>query len=102
MTNYGIRENRSARPPVRRLRFAIVVIVSQLLMIAMAVAWTVHMVIIAANGSVYFEEPNTAVLWLEIAMTVSISIFGAVVLVAQLRRLRERRRSDDRNRERLS
>jgi len=71
------------------------VLVSQLLLIALALAWAVHMALIAANGSVYFVENNLLVLWLEIALTVSICIFGAAVFVMQLRRLSERRKSDE-------
>ncbi len=85
----------SAPPsPARRLRFAVVVLISQLLMIALALSWAIHMALIAANGSVYFVESNPLVLWLEIALTVGICIFGAAVFVMQLRRLGERRTSD--------
>ena len=75
-------------------------LVSQLLLIALAIAWAVHMALIAANGSVYFVEDNLLVLWLEIALTVGICTFGTAVFIMQLRRLSERRRSDERTAER--
>jgi membrane protein implicated in regulation of membrane protease activity len=71
------------------------VLVSQLLLIALALAWVIHMALIATNGAVYFVEANPVILWTEIAVTVLISLFGIVVFAMQLRRLGERRRSDD-------
>ena len=89
--------NRSTTPaPIRRLRFAIIVLVSQLLLIALALAWAVHMIIIAAKGRVYFVENNPVVLWLEIIVTILIFVFGTAVFAMQLRRLGERRRGDQR------
>ncbi len=82
------------RTPVRRLRFSIVVLISQLLLTALALAWAVHMTLIAANGAVYFVEGNQTVLWLEIGTTLAISLFGVVVFAMQLRRLGERRSGD--------
>jgi hypothetical protein len=87
--------NKSTPPsPIRRLRFALIILVSQLLLVALALAWAIHMIIIAANGRVYFVENNLAVLWSEIAITILICLFGMVVFVIQLRRLSERRRGD--------
>lgn len=79
----------------RRVRFAIVVLASQLLLIAMATAWIIHMVLIAKNGHVYFVEENPVVLYGEIAATVVITLFAIVVFVIQYKRLRERRKGDD-------
>jgi uncharacterized BrkB/YihY/UPF0761 family membrane protein len=88
--------NKSNSPaPTRRIRFALIVLVSQLLLIALALAWAVHMVIIAVRGSVYFVEDNLFILWLEISVTILICIFGVVVFIMQLHRLNERRRSDE-------
>ena len=70
------------------------VLISQLLLVALGVAWAVHMALIAAHGSVYFVESNGFVLFLEIVLTVSICVFGGVVFVMQLRRLGERRARD--------
>ena len=51
------------RPTIhRRIEFAVVVLISQLLLIALAIAWLVHMLIIAANGSIYFVEKNPLIL----------------------------------------
>jgi ABC-type nickel/cobalt efflux system permease component RcnA len=78
----------------RRLRLAIIVVVSQMLLIALAIAWLVHMVIIAINGSAYFVENNRLVLFAEIGVSVLITIFGLWVLVLQMERLGERRAAD--------
>ena len=79
----------------RRVTFAIVVLASQLLLIATAVTWCVHMILIARHGKIYFVETNPVVLYGEIAATVLISLFAAAVFVLQCRRLGEKRRSDD-------
>ena len=79
----------------RRVKFAIVVLASQLLLIAMAIAWVIHMVLIAKSGHVYFIEENPVVLYGEIAATVLITLFAIVVFVIQYKRLRERRKGDD-------
>ena len=79
----------------RRVKFAIVVLASQLLLIAMATAWVIHMVLIAKSGHVYFIEENPVVLYGEIAATVVITLFAIVVFVIQYKRLRERRKGDD-------
>ena len=81
----------------RRLQFAILIVISQLLLIALAIAWLVHMIIIAVNGSVYFVESNPFVLWTEIAVTIVIILFAGGVLITQLRRLGERRQGDSRH-----
>ena len=82
----------------RRLTFALVVLISQLLLIALAIAWLVHMVIIAVNGSIYFVEKNPLILWGEITAIVLITLFAIRVFALQIVRLGERRRSDDRDR----
>ena len=79
----------------RRLSFATVVLSSQLLLIALAISWFVHMVIIAVNGSVYFVEKNTLILWGEITAIVLITLFAIYVFILQIVRLGERRRSED-------
>ena len=78
----------------RRLRFSLLILVSQLMLIAVAVSWLVHMVIIAANGSVYFVENNKFILWSEITISALIVIFAVFILVSQFRRLGERRERD--------
>ena len=84
-------------PPLRRrLRFAVLVVISQLLLIALAIAWLIFMIIIAVNGSVYFVERNPLVRWLEVTAAVLIILFAVSVFIVQLKRLGERRRDDDR------
>ena len=84
-------------PPLRRrLRFAVVVVISQLMLIALAIAWLIHMIIIAVNGTVYFVERNPFILWLEVAATVLIILFATGVFITQVRRLGERRLDDRR------
>ena len=82
------------RPMRRRLRFSLFVVVSQMLLIALAISWLIHMLIIAAAGSVYFVENNHLILWGEIAISVIITITAIYVLVIQIQRLGERRGND--------
>lgn len=84
----------------RRLSFAMLVVISQILLIAVTVAWLVHMGLIAVNGSVFFVEENPAILWGEIGATVLIIMFAGQVLILQIRRLGERRVGDRERRER--
>jgi len=71
----------------RRVRFAIIVLTSQLLLIALAVVMLVQMILIAINGLVQFVENNQAILIIEIFLTTLITFFGIFVSVLQLRRL---------------
>ena len=80
----------------RRVAFAIVVLAAQLLLIALAIAWCVHMVLIAKYGQIYFIEENPAILYGEIGATVAIILFAITVFALQCKRLGERRRGDDR------
>ena len=80
----------------RRLRFGIVVLAAQLLLIAMAVAWCVQLTLIAVHGRICFEETNDAILYGEIAGVALIAVFALAVFVVQYRRLAEKRASDDR------
>jgi hypothetical protein len=70
--------------------------VSQLLLIAMAVAWVIHMVLIAQHGKVYFIENNPIILYVEIIATIVITVFAIIVFILQYNRLGERRSDDDR------
>ena len=81
----------------RRLSFATIVLTSQVLLIALAIAWLVHMVIIAVNGSIYFVEENPLILWGEITAIVLITLFAIRVFTLQIVRLGERRRGEDRD-----
>jgi len=79
----------------RRVRFAIAVLAAQLLLIAAAIAWCVHMVLIARYGEVRFVEANPLILYGEIAATVLITLFATIVFALQWKRLGEKRRTDD-------
>jgi protein-S-isoprenylcysteine O-methyltransferase Ste14 len=81
----------------RRVRFAIIIIASQLLLIALAVVMLIQMFFIAINGRVQFVENDKVILIIEILLTVLISSFGIYVFIIQLKRLGERRNSDNRN-----
>lgn len=84
------------RPTMRRrLRFATLSLINQILLIALAIAWIVHIAIIGKYGSVYFEENNPAVLWTEIFTLVVITCFSITVFILQIRRFGERRRDSD-------
>ncbi len=78
----------------RRLRSTTLVLVSQMLLIALALAWLFQMLIIARDGSAYFIENNNLILYGEIAIVALILFFAIYVLVVQIRRLGERRGSD--------
>jgi len=60
----------------------------------------VEMVLIATNGLVQFVENNPLILAVEIILTVLITVFGLFVFVVQLKRLGEKRKSDNINRRR--
>lgn len=78
----------------RRLKFTSVVLISQMLLIALAIAWLVHMIVIAAYGAVFFIERNPLILWIEISASLVITLFAVFVLTMQIKRLSERRRND--------
>jgi ABC-type nickel/cobalt efflux system permease component RcnA len=80
----------------RRLKSAVFVIVSQLLLIALAITWLIQMFIIAANHSIYIIEDNKLILYSEISVSLIIIVYAIYVLVTQLRRLNERRQNDRR------
>jgi membrane protein YdbS with pleckstrin-like domain len=79
----------------RRLRFATLSMINQILLIALAIAWIVHIAIIGKYGAVYFEEGNPIVLWAEIITLVLITTFSIYIFVLQVRRFGERRRDSD-------
>jgi ABC-type nickel/cobalt efflux system permease component RcnA len=81
-------------PMRRRLKSSLLVMISQALLIALAISWLIHMVIIAVDGSAYFVENNHFILWAEIVGSVLITIFAIFILVIQIQRLGERRRID--------
>jgi uncharacterized BrkB/YihY/UPF0761 family membrane protein len=79
----------------RRVKFAIAVLVAQLLLIATAIAWCVHMVLIAKYGELRFVEENPVILYGEIVASAVIAVFATVVFILQWKRLGEKRRTDD-------
>lgn len=81
----------------RRLRFAMIVIVSQLLLIALAVAWGVHLILIVQNGGVLSIETNPWILYGEIFATVLIIMFAIVVVVFEFMRMVAKRQNDTEN-----
>jgi len=84
----------------RRLQFSTLVITTQILLAALAIAWLIHMVTIALTGSIYFVENNPFILWAEIVVSILIILFAIFVLIVQLQRLGERRSSDRNQNER--
>jgi len=80
----------------RRVRFALVILASQILLIALACVMLIQMLLIAIYGLVKFVENNKAILITEISLTTLIIFFGIFVFTIQLRRLGEKRNSDDR------
>jgi amino acid transporter len=81
----------------RRVRFALIILASQLLLIALAVVMLTQMILIALNGVVQFAENNKIILIIEIILTALITFLGIFVFIIQLRRLAENRSSDHRN-----
>ena len=84
-------------PMQRRLKTTMLVLISQALLVALAISWVVHMAFIAANGSVNFVENNNFILWSEIIGSALIAIFAILILAAQIQRLGERRSNDRRD-----
>ena len=83
----------------RRVRFAMAVLAAQLLLIATAIAWCVHMVIIARYGEIHFVEANRVILYGEIVATALITLFAIIVFALQWKRLGEKRGTDDKGEE---
>ena len=77
-------------PISRRLKTSVFMMISQAMLVALAIAWVIQMVIIAANGSVYFVEDNHFILWAEIIVSVFITGFAIFILVTQIQRLGEK------------
>ncbi len=69
------------------LKFAMLVLVSQMLLVALGIAWVVHTALVAKHGAIYFVEPNPVILWGEIAATVLITLFATFVFTLQACRL---------------
>jgi membrane protein implicated in regulation of membrane protease activity len=80
----------------RRMGFAMLVLVAQLLLIGMTIAWLIHMILIAKYGAVYFVEENPLILYVEIGASIVIVLFAIVVFVIQCKRLGETRQGERR------
>lgn len=78
----------------RRLRFSLYILISQILLVALAISSLIQLIIIVVNEAVYFIERNPFILWSEITITLLITSFAIFIIVAQIQRLGERRRSD--------
>jgi ABC-type nickel/cobalt efflux system permease component RcnA len=78
----------------RRLKSTALVLVSQMLLIALAITWLFQMVIIAVDRSIYVIENNNLILYTEIITTILVITYAIFILVTQIKRLGERRRSD--------
>jgi hypothetical protein len=81
-------------PMQRRLRFSLLILMSQMMLVALAISWLVHMVTIAISGSAYFIENNHLILWSEISLSIFITLFAIYILIIQIQRLGERRGTD--------
>lgn len=78
----------------RRLKSTALVLVSQMLLIALAITWLFQMVIIAVDRSIYVIENNNLILYTEIITTILVITYAIFILVTQIKRLGERRRTD--------
>lgn len=65
-------------------RIGLSVIASQLLIIALALAWGIHTALLISHGSVCFVEPNQLILWYEIVSTAAIALYGMSMLIVYL------------------
>ena len=83
----------------RRLKFTILVLVSQLLLIVLAIAWGIHLTAMALRGGVLSIETNPWILYGEIIATVFILMFAIVVVVFEFKRIMARRLGDTKDRD---
>jgi len=72
--------------PTKGSMFPILVLSSQLLLLALAIAWFVHMILIAVHGKIFFAEPNSLILYGEITATALIALFAVIVFILQWKR----------------
>lgn len=78
----------------RRLTFAILILASQLLLIALAISWCFHLLLLVKYGQVYSVERNSPVLYAEITTILLIILFAIIVFVLQCKRLWEKREGE--------
>ena len=79
----------------RRVRFGIFILATQVLLIAISIIWCICLVLVAKNGEFVVTISNSAVLYLGIALSVIIAVFATFIFAAQIRRLGEKRRGED-------
>jgi hypothetical protein len=78
----------------RRVRFAFIILASQLLLLALAVTFLIQLLFIAGNGSVQFIENKPVILFSEIGLVILVIIFSLFVFFFQVKRLGEKREID--------
>lgn len=78
----------------RRLRFSLIILVSQLLLVALAIGWGIILILIAQHGGVYSIEANPLVLYSEIVAIFLIILFAFFVIYLEVIRMRSRRRTE--------
>ena len=81
-------------PRGRRIRFILIVLASQFLLLALALGWGIYLFQIARHGGIYSIETNSWVLYAEIFATVLIVIFAIIVIVLEFGRMNARRQGD--------
>ena len=81
-------------PYGRRIRFILIVLASQFLLLALALGWGIYLFQIARHGGVYSVETNSWLLYVEIFATVLIVIFAVIVIILEFGRMNARRQGD--------
>jgi hypothetical protein len=66
---------------VHRIGISLSIITSQLLLIALSLAWGIHSALIIRNGAAYFVEPNGLILYYEIISTAVIALYGITTMI---------------------
>ena len=80
----------------RRLRFGVVVLAAQLLLLAMAVAWCVQLTLIAVRGEICLTETIARIQYGQTVAAVLVVVLAVFVLVIRHGRLTEKRINDRR------
>ncbi len=68
-----------------QVKLVMYVLASQMLLLALTVAWFIHMALIAQNGQIIFNEPSSTVLAAEIITLAVIASFSITVFVLQIK-----------------
>ena len=83
----------------RRLRYSLIILVSQMLLIALAIGWGINLILIAQHGHLYSIESNPWILYGEIVATVLIILYAFFVIYFEIVRMRQKRNSDRRKKD---